>query len=108
MKKQLFLGMVTLLVAIPGFSQIKAAADDNWQISGKNPEWLFTPHTRYQLDAYQYQPKLFRGVLIPAPQPGSAPAWLKPEAWPLIRPQTKSSVNQKKQVIRPDSTIRYY
>ncbi|WP_218033455.1 hypothetical protein, partial [Adhaeribacter aerolatus] len=113
MKKQILLGMVTLLVAIPGFSQIKADEDN---AIGPNavpflPSNLsqlpYMNFHGFQLQPKLYQPKGFQGVLIPK-QKTEKPNWLKPENIKNSMPRMKPPANQKMRVARPDSTIRYH
>ena len=113
MKKQLFLGMVTLLVAIPGFSQIKA--DENNSIlentvpfRPSNVSQLpFLNYHGFQLQSDLHQPKGFQGVLIPK-QESEKPTWLKPEAILNNMPRVKPADNQKIRVVKPDSSVRYH
>ncbi|KAA5543556.1 hypothetical protein [Adhaeribacter rhizoryzae] len=108
MKKQILLGMVTLLVAVPGFSQIKAEDKKDFPFMSQNINQL--PYAKYQ--GWQpasdlYQPKGFQGVLLPKAQ-YEKPTWLKPEALPHHMPQFKPQNNQKIRVVKPDSAIRYH
>lgn len=108
MKKHLFLGMVTLLVAIPGFSQIKADDQNaNFFKPGTVNQLPYTNYQGFQLQSDLYQPKVFKGVLIPKAQ-YEKPNWVKPEDLRNNMPRFRSQASNKIRVARPDSSNRYH
>ena len=110
MKKQLFLGMVTLLVAIPGFSQIKANDNNSLPlVPGKVNELPFMNYHGFQLNSEFYQPKGFKGVLVPKPEYEN-PTWVKTVKTGGMQSsisKVKPQANQKTKEAKPNSSIRY-
>ena len=101
MKKQIWLGMVTLLVTIPVIAQIKVDESKNNpnQIysgpSGSGFEYYlpFIEYHGFEMKPYYDRPKGFQGILILRPQNDKAPAWLKYE-----------ELNNKKRNSKTDSS----